>query len=223
MNGTFTSPTVAVNATINTSGLPAGRHVIFVRGRGVTDFGGFQTWGPMSAAFLDVTGGTTSLVSAVSRLTHGSAGTFDVAMPLAGTSGVECRLATTYNAVFTFDAPVTAGEVTVLSGTATVGPISFSGNSMVAQLTGVTSAEIVTLHTQNINGDDQAHGDVPFGFLTGDADASRLVSKPDQTLVKSQVNQPVTGSNFREDLNADGRIKNADITVLKANKGHSIP
>jgi hypothetical protein len=223
MNGTFTSPTVAVNATIDTSSLPAGRHVIFVRGRGVTDFAGFQTWGPISAAFLDVTGGTTSLVSAASRLTHGSAGTFDVAMPLTGTSGVECRLATTYNAVFTFDAPVTSGDVTVLSGTATVGLISFNGNSMIAQLTGVTNAEIVTLHTQNINGDGQAHGDVPFGFLTGDADASRLVSKPDQTLVKSQVNQPVTSSNFREDLNADGRIKNADLNVLKANKGHSIP
>ena len=45
---------------------------------------------------------------------------------------------------------------------------------MTAQLTGVTSAEVVTLHTQNINGDGQPHGDVPFGFLVGDADASRF-------------------------------------------------
>jgi hypothetical protein len=64
---------------------------------------------------------------------------------------------------------------------------------------------------------------VPFGFLTGDADASRVVNKPDQTLVRGQVNQPVTGSNFREDLNADGRIKAADANVVKANNGHSIP
>jgi hypothetical protein len=222
MNGTFTSPTVAVNATINTASLAAGRHVIFVRGRGVTDVQGFQTWGPISAAFLDVTGGTTSLLSAASRLTHGAAGTFDIAMPLSGTSGVECRSATTYNAVFTFDAPVTSGQVTVLSGTATVGAVTFSGNSMTAQLTGVTSAEIVTLHTQNINGDGQSHGDVPFGFLTGDADASRVVSKPDQTLVKGQVNQPVTSANFREDLDADGRIKASDTNIVKTNKGHSI-
>jgi hypothetical protein len=110
-----------------------------------------------------------------------------------------------------------------MSGTATVGAVTFNGNSMTAQLTGVTSAEIVTLHTQNINGDGQSHGDVPFGFLAGDADASRLVSKPDQTLVKGQLNQPVTGSNFREDLNADGRIKNADLNVIKANRGRSIP
>ena len=57
MNGTFNSPTVAVNATINTASLSVGRHVIFVRGRGVSNFQGFQTWGPISAAFLDVTGG----------------------------------------------------------------------------------------------------------------------------------------------------------------------
>jgi hypothetical protein len=223
MNGTFTSPTVAVNATINTAGLSAGRHVIFVRGRGLTSIQGLQTFGPISAAFLDVTGGTTSLLSAASRLTHGTAGTFDIAMPLTGTSGVECRSATTYNAVFTFDAPVTSGQVTLLSGTATVGPVTFSGNSMTAQLTGVTSAEIATLHTQNINGDGQSHGDVPFGFLTGDADASRGVSKPDQTLVKGQANKPVTSSNFREDLDADGRIKTADTNIVKTNQGHSIP
>src|SRR5438094_1275679 len=151
-----------------------------------------------------------NLTSAVSRLTHGTAGTFDVNMPLNGTSGVECRSATTYNAVFTFDAPVTSGEVTVIGGTATVGTITFSGNSMTAQLTGVTSAEIVTLHTQNINGDGLPHGDVPFGFLVGDADASRLVAQPDRTLVQGQIGQPVTSANFREDLTADGRIKNAD-------------
>src|SRR6478752_5716711 len=71
MNGTFNSPTVAVNATITTAGLSVGRHVIFVRGRGVNDFQGFQTWGPISAAFLDVTGGATP-TSAVSRKAHGA-------------------------------------------------------------------------------------------------------------------------------------------------------
>src|SRR5262249_49469223 len=58
MNGAFNSPTVAVDATINTGMLSIGRHVIFVCGRGLSDFQGFQTWGPISAAFLDVTGST---------------------------------------------------------------------------------------------------------------------------------------------------------------------
>jgi hypothetical protein len=60
MSGAFTSTTAAASATINTTGLSVGRHIIFVRGRGANDFGGFQTWGPISAAFLDVaTGGST--------------------------------------------------------------------------------------------------------------------------------------------------------------------
>src|SRR5438552_11534470 len=80
-----------------------------------------------------------TLLSAASRLTHGSAGTFDIPMPLTGISGVEDRSSPTYNAVFTFDGPVTSGEVTVIGGTATVGAITFSGNSMTAQLIGVTS------------------------------------------------------------------------------------
>jgi hypothetical protein len=69
MNGTFNSPTVAVDATINTGSLSVGRHVIFVRGRGVNDFQGFQTWGPISAAFLDVTGGGTPTPTATATAT----------------------------------------------------------------------------------------------------------------------------------------------------------
>ena len=164
-----------------------------------------------------------NLVSAASRLTHGTAGTFDIAMPLTGTSGVEDRSSSTYNAVFTFDAPVTSGEVTVLSGTATVGTISFNGNSMTAQLTGVTSAEVVTLHVQNINGDGLPHGDVPFGFLTADVNANRLVDRPDQQQINTDKNQPVTSSNFRDDINLSGVVDRPDVQSVQTNRGHSIP
>src|SRR5438876_810049 len=164
-----------------------------------------------------------NLISAASRLTHGTAGTFDVNMPLTGTSGVECRSATTYNAVFTFDAPVTSGEVTVIGGTATVGTITFSGNSMTAQLTGVTSAEIVTLHTQNINGDGQPHGDVPFGFLTADVNANRIVDRPDQQQIQANRGQPATASNFRDDINLSGIVDRPDLQSVQTNRGHSIP
>jgi len=164
-----------------------------------------------------------TLVSAASRLTHGTAGTFDVNMPLTGTSGVEDRSASTYNAVFTFNATVTSGEVSLVSGTATVGSISFNGNSMTAQLTGVTAAETVVLRVENINGDGEPHGDVSFGFLTGDADADRTVARADKTAVQAQLNQPVTSANFRDDLNATGRITNGDVQIVKANRGHVLP
>jgi hypothetical protein len=189
----------------------------------VTNFQGFQTFGPISAAFLDVTGETTTLLSAASRLTHGGAGTFDIAMPLTGTSGVECRSATTYNAVFTFDAAVTSGEVLTVGGTATVGPISFSGTTMTAQLTGVTSAEVVTLRVQNINGDGQQHGDIPFGFLTADVNGSRRVDRADKQAVSANKNQVVTSANFRNDINLSGAVDKPDVQSVETNRGHSIP
>src|SRR6266699_2076989 len=164
-----------------------------------------------------------NLLSAASRLTHSAAGTFDIPMPLSGVSGVEDRSSTTYNAVFTFDGTVTSGQVTVLSGTATVGTISFSGNSMTAQLTGVTSAEIVTLRVQNINGDGQLHGDVPFGFLTADVNANRIVDRPDQQQLQTDRGQPVTASNFRDDINLSGVVDRPDVQSVQTNRGHSIP
>jgi len=164
-----------------------------------------------------------NLLSAASRLTHSGAGTFDIAMPLTGVSGVEDRSSSTYNAVFTFDRAVTSGQVALLSGTATIGAISFNGNSMTAQLTGVTSAEVVTLRVQNINGDGQLHGDVPFGFLTADINGNRIVDRPDRQQLQADRDQPVTASNFRDDINLNGVVNRPDLQSVRANRGHSIP
>jgi hypothetical protein len=220
MNGTFISPTVAVNATINTGGLSVGRHLIFVRGRGVNDFQGHQTWGPISAVFLDVTGG---LVSAASRLTHGDAGTFDIPMPLTGPSGVEDRTSGTYNAVFTFDRAVTSADVLAVGDTASVGLISFNGNTMTATLTGVTNPGVVTLRVQNLNGDGQLHGEVPFGFLMADINGNRTVNATDVAAVKSQSGQPVDGTNFKSDVNASGVINASDVAAVKSRAGTGLP
>ncbi|MEO5953117.1 MAG: M14 family zinc carboxypeptidase, partial [Chloroflexia bacterium] len=61
-DGSFNSPTEGTQATVDTSSLTPGRHIIMVRGRGVNDYSGFQSWGAISAAFLDVlpNGGPTS-------------------------------------------------------------------------------------------------------------------------------------------------------------------
>jgi carboxypeptidase T len=53
-DGVFNSPIERVEANIDTTALPPGRHLIFVRGRGVNSYEGFQSWGPVSAQFLDV-------------------------------------------------------------------------------------------------------------------------------------------------------------------------
>jgi hypothetical protein len=164
-----------------------------------------------------------TLLSAASRLTHGGARTFDIAMPLTGASGVEDRSSSTYNAIFTFDGAVASGQVTVVSDAATVGAISFSGNSMTAQLTGVTSAEVVTLRVQNINGDGQPHGDVPFGFLAADVSGNRIVDKPDRQQIKTDKGQVVTAGNFRDDIDLSGIVNRPDLRSVQTNRGHSIP
>ena len=53
-DGAFNSPTEEVEAIVSTGALSAGRHIIFVRGRGTNSYQGHLSWGPVSAVFLDV-------------------------------------------------------------------------------------------------------------------------------------------------------------------------
>jgi hypothetical protein len=53
-DGSYNSLTEGVQATVSTGSLSVGMHILFVRGRGVNDYQGYQTWGPISAAFLYV-------------------------------------------------------------------------------------------------------------------------------------------------------------------------
>ncbi len=155
-------------------------------------------------------GGGANLVSAASRLTQGSAGTFDIDMPLTGTSGVEDRDASgSFLAVFTFDAAVTSGNVQVVGGTATAGTPTFSGNEMRVPLTSVSDVQTVTIEISGVNGGG-ATSDVAFGFLIGDVDGNRTVEKPDDNIIQADRNQPVTGSNFRADINLSGVVDKPD-------------
>ena len=69
------------------------------------------------------------VTGAVSRKTHGAAGTFDVPLPLSGEPGVECRSSGgNHTMVITFDNNVVSGNATVTSGVGTVsGNPIFSG------------------------------------------------------------------------------------------------
>jgi hypothetical protein len=167
--------------------------------------------------------GGLTLLSAASRLTHGSAGTFDINMPLTGTSGVEDRdAAGSFLAVFTFDAPVTSGNAAVVGGTATAGTPTFSGNEMRVPLTGVADIQIVTIEISNVNGGGGT-ADVNFGFLKADVNASRTVDRPDLTQIQTDRGQIVNGSNFRDDINLSGRVDIPDKNAVSANRGHHIP
>ncbi len=164
-----------------------------------------------------------NLVSAASRLTHGGAGSFDVDMPLAGTSGVEDRNGGgTYLAVFTFDTAVTSGDASVISGTATAGTPTFSGNEMRVPLMGVADEQVVTIEVSNVNGGGGSN-DVDFGFLIGDVNGSRAVTRNDVRLIRDDKNQGVNSGNFREDITLNGVVDKPDRDAVKATRGHSIP
>jgi hypothetical protein len=168
------------------------------------------------------TGTVPNLVSAASRLTHGTAGTFDVAMPLTGPTGVEDRQANTYNIVLTFDQAVTSGNIAVTSGTASAGTPSFSGNTMIVPLSGITDPEVVGLTLTTVNGLATSAA-VNLGFLVGDINADRFTNSGDTVQARGDAGADVNGTTFRADINLDGFINAGDATIVRSKSGNSLP
>jgi PKD repeat protein len=169
------------------------------------------------------------LSSVVSRRAHGSAGTFDIDLPLGGTAGVECRTPGTngsYQLVYTFARNIDgAGNATVSQGTAnsaqaTLGPLS---NQVTVNLTGVNANAqhlVVTLNGVHDAVAGVVLNNLParMDLLWADVNANRVLTNADVSLVKAQVaaGGAVNSSNFRNDVNANGVITNADVSVTKA-------
>ena len=170
---------------------------------------------------------TVQLVSAVSRKTHGIAGTFDVDLPQTGTPGIECRSGGAngdYQVVVTFALPVTFTSATVSSGTGAVAVALASGNQVFVNLTGVANAQRITLTLVGVNdGTSTADFPVSMGVLLGDANASGRVDSGDVSLVRQQTLQPVTSANFRQDINASGRIDSGDVSIARQQTLTSLP
>ncbi len=166
------------------------------------------------------------LLRAASRLTHGSAGMFEIEMPLSGASGVEARTggrSGVYSAVFTFDVAVTSGRALIVDGTATAGVPSFQGNEMSVPLTEVANAQYVTIQLENINGSNTTLGAVVFGFLAGDANASGDVDGRDFLIWQRHLNRPVTERTFLVDFDNDGQIGGSDRRILQLYRGTTLP
>ena len=162
------------------------------------------------------------LVSAVSRMTHGSAGTFDVQLPLTGGTGIECRsVANGLKVVMTFDQPVTGGTVAVTAGTATAAGPTLAGNTMAVVLSGVADAQAVTVTASgvtNAGGETLASAAVPLRTLYGDVNGDGAVTGSDLNAVQAAVTAggAVTGGTFRCDVNVDGALATADVSLEQA-------
>ena len=165
--------------------------------------------------------------AAVSRKTHGGAGTFDIDLPLTGNVGIECRsggAANDYQMIINFANSVTVESASVTSGTGSVSSFSVSGSQVTVNLTGVTNVQRITVTLHNVN-DGMHSGNVPvfMGVLVGDVNGNAVVNASDVALTKAQVGQTVGGSNFREDVNANGTISAADVALVKSKVGTALP
>ncbi|MDQ6861849.1 MAG: dockerin type I domain-containing protein [Verrucomicrobiota bacterium] len=177
-------------------------------------------------------------VSVVSRKAHGSAGTFDIALPLAGTTGVECRssgLTSDYQLVIDFPtritingspkALITSGVGMVgTGGTENAGAVSVDGSRVIVPLTNVANAQALTVALNNVtDGNGIGSIAVPFRILVGDANGDGFVNAADAAQTRANAGQLVTATTFRSDLNADGGINSADTSIARANSGSSVP
>ena len=179
------------------------------------------------ARFLD-SSGTLSLTSAVSRKIHGTAGTFDISLPVVGEPGVEDRsTGGNYTMVFSFSSDVVSGSASVTAGTGSVsGSPVFAGNTMTVNLTGVTDVQKITITLTGVTSStSQVLPDtsVSMNVLAGDATADKVVNSSDLRLTREQVGIPVTALNFREDVNVNGSISTADVRIVRSAQGHSLP
>ena len=130
--------------------------------------------------------------SAVSRKVHGAT-PFDINLPPAPNTGVECRsggATNDFRVVFTFPNSVTFNNAVVSSGTGSVSSSSGSGTATVTvDVTGVTNAQVITVTLTNVHsGSINADVSVPMGVLFGDTNGNGSVNSTDvsQTKLRSQ-------------------------------------
>ena len=198
------------NWTLTGLSLPTGQN-IYIRARGYYRSGYQNGSESITESVRNAFIGPLQLTAAVSRKTHGSAGTFDVNLPLSGEPGVECRNSNgNHTFVFTFSTNVVSGSASVTGGTGSVsGNPIFSGNTMTVNLRGVTDVQKITVTLSDVTSStSQVLPDtsVSANMLIGDTNGDKTVNNSDVRQTRDQVGMAVTESNFREDVMVNGAI-----------------
>ena len=171
-------------------------------------------------------GGALAPVSVVSRKTHGSL-PFDIALPLTGTPGVECRsggATNDYQVIATFATSISVGNVNVTSGTGSAVNATNDFGRFTVNLTGVISAQtiVTTLFgvTDGVNTNDVM---LPMAVLLGDTTGNGSVNASDVSLTKLKSGQAVDATNFRNDVTVNGSINASDVSLVKSKSGTALP
>jgi len=163
---------------------------------------------------------------AVSRKMHGAA-VFDIPLPLTGAAGIECRNSGangSHQVIMTFPSAVSLTNASVTTGTGSVSSFAVSGGQVTVNLTGVSNAQTIVITLFGVSdGTSTSNVSIPMGVLLGDTTGNGTVTGSDVSQTKLQSGQPVSGSNFREDVNATGTINGTDVSSVKLKSGTALP
>ena len=168
-----------------------------------------------------------TFVSAASRMVHGGSGTFDLGLSFSERT-VEPRDGSgNFTVVFTFNQPVTNGTASFSGpGGGGVSGVTFSGNTMIVGLSGVTNQQTATVAFSNVYGPGTGallSGSVQIGFLIGDVNGDGAVNIGDSVLVRSQSGMALDETNIQYDVNADGAINIGDAAAVRSRSGNFLP
>ena len=115
------------------------------------------------------------------------------------------------------------GAVAVTAGTGSA-TFSVAGAVLTINLTGVTNAQRLGVTLSNVTvGAQTGSVTIPMGVLAGDTSGNGTVSGTDVSQTKLQSGQPVSASNFREDVVVNGTINGTDVSAVKVNSGTALP
>jgi RHS repeat-associated protein len=163
---------------------------------------------------------TIAPIAIASRKAHGDAGAFDIALPLTGDPGIECRNGPAYSIVLTFAESVTVGGASVESGIGTVTNAGANGNTVAVNLTDVSNAQVLAVKVFGLsNGATTGELIIPIHILAGDITGDGVINKDDILQVEGQENQSTDSGNFRADINGDGVINGDDLSKVSETSG----
>ncbi len=192
----------------------------------VTAINGF---GPGSASAPSAVTASASapltLISVVTRKSHGATGTFDLSVdtaPIGNAISVEPRvIGAGHTIAFQFNVPITATGTVTAAPVGTVAAIA-AGNEVVVTLNNIADNQRTTISLVNVNS-IAVNAAASLGFLVGDVNNTRSVNSSDISSVKARSGQATTILNFKFDLNASGAVNSSDISAVKARSGLVLP
>ncbi len=184
-----------------------------------------------------VFGGSVVPINIVSRKVHGP-GAFDIALPLTGAAGVECRRNTgadssgpnagrDHEVIVTFAKAVTVAGASVTSGVMgdmSTATFSVSSNVVTVDLHNIVNARRLTINLTNVSdGTNTSNIGIPMGVLLGDTTGNGIVNSSDVGQTKSKSGQAVDASNFRTDVTVSNSINSSDVSIVKSKSGTALP